>query len=320
MISRSSWLVFFTTILVTLLCFKSCSAMANTDNGFDLTNTSIPKELILPGGPPRDGIPSIDSPKFDAVTQVDWLADDDLVLAISIEGVKRAYPLAILNWHEIVNDRFNDQAVVISYCPLCGTGMAFNSRVDDKTLDFGVSGLLYNSDVLLYDRQTESLWSQLKQAAVSGSMLGKKLELLPMAQLSWGEWRQRYPDGEVLSRDTGFHRDYSRSPYGDYNQSLVLYFPVEFLSKRYHPKERVLGVEVKGEFKAYPFSELAKLATDELTDQFNGENLVVRFNADARTGEVFISGNKTAKPVVNAFWFAWYTFHPETDVYTFQEK
>jgi hypothetical protein len=299
-----------------MLCLKSCSLFASPDNGFDLSNASISKQLILPGGPERDGIPSIDSPKFEAADEVTWLNNDDQVLGISIAGENRAYPIAILNWHEIVNDQIGDHAFVISYCPLCGTGMAFNSEVKGQVLEFGVSGLLYNSDVLLYDRNTESLWSQLKQTSVSGELVGEKLEQLPMTQLTWSEWKARNSGGLVLSRDTGFSRDYNRSPYGDYNQSLLLYFPVEFLSKRYHPKERVLGIQIAGKSRAYPFSELAKTTSGVVSDQFNGETLTVKFNADARTGEILDSKTGQLKNSVNAFWFAWFTFHPETSVYT----
>ncbi|MGH1462217.1 MAG: DUF3179 domain-containing protein [Neptuniibacter sp.] len=316
MISRVSWLAFVITVLVTFLCLKSCTLFAGPDNGFDLSNSTIPKQLILPGGPARDGIPAIDSPRFESAAVVDWLEDEDQVLSISINNEHRAYPISILNWHEIVNDRIGSQSVVISYCPLCGTGMAFNSQVQGETLDFGVSGLLYNSDVLLYDRQSESLWSQLKHEAVSGPSVGAKLEHLPMSQLTWAEWKQRYPTGQVLSRDTGFLRDYSRSPYGDYNQSLVLYFPVEFLSQRYHPKERVLGVEVAGKYRAYPFSELAKSGGGELSEIFNGRELRIKYNSESRTGEVIDEKNSQLWPTVNAFWFAWFTFHSDTSVFT----
>lgn len=314
--SRICWLTFLLTVVVTMLCLKSCSLFASPDNGFDLSNASISKQLILPGGPARDGIPSIDSPKFEAADEITWLNNDDQVLGISIAGENRAYPIAILNWHEIVNDQIGDHAFVISYCPLCGTGMAFNSEVKGQVLEFGVSGLLYNSDVLLYDRNTESLWSQLKQTSVSGELVGEKLEQLPMTQMTWSEWKARNSGGLVLSRDTGFSRDYKRSPYGDYNQSLLLYFPVEFLSKRYHPKERVLGIQIAGKSRAYPFSELAKTTSGVVSDQFNGETLTVKFNADARTGEILDSKTGQLKNSVNAFWFAWFTFHPETSVYT----
>jgi len=286
-------------------------------NGFDLSESTIPAEKILPGGPPKDGIPSIDNPVFESAAQASWLKAEDRVLGLAYNGHYRAYPLAILNWHEVVNDEVAGDPVTITYCPLCGTGVAYKSLINGKRVEFGVSGLLYNSDVLLYDRESQSLWSQLKHQAISGPMKGTALDPLPLQLAPWKQWREKYPQTQVLSRDTGHHRDYSRSPYADYDQNQHIYFPVEFLSKRYHPKERVLGLQLAGGFKAYPFAELAKLQAEgeaEFSDSFNGIELTVRFNAQQRTGQVF-HNNGNEIPVVNSFWFAWYGFHPQTDIF-----
>lgn len=315
MFNRTAILVFLVTILLTLLCLKFWPMLAHAGNGFDLSKTSIPQEEILPGGPPRDGIPSIDDPKFIPAQQVGGMRAEEQVLSLTIDGRTRAYPISILNWHEIVNDEIAGQPVVISYCPLCGTGMAFSAEVEGKVLDFGVSGLLYNSDVLLYDRETESLWSQLKKEAVSGPQIGTQLEMLPLVQMTWSEWKRRYPMGEVLSRDTGYRRNYDMSPYGSYDESPMIYFPVEFLSQAYHPKERVIGVDIDGHYKAYPFAELARFGGDEVIDQVNGVKLKIRYNTMARTAEVFDAQSGEVIPAVNGFWFAWFTFHPKTDVY-----
>ena len=322
---RISLLAFFMAILLTLLCLRFCSVYAVAGNGFDLTSTSIPAEEILLGGPPKDGIPSIDKPKFELGESVTWLKDEQQVLSLTIDGITKAYPIAILDWHEIVNDNIAGKDVVISYCPLCGTGMGFTAEAGGRSLKFGVSGLLYNSDVLLYDRQTQSLWSQLKSEAISGPMQGEVLEMLPLHQMRWARWKSTYKEGLVLSRDTGHLRDYSNSPYGRYDESPVIYFPVEFLSQAYHPKERVLGVEIDGKFKAYPFAELAKYGGDRVVDRFNGAKLEIHFNAISRTGRVLHLGKETGEsgskldskviPAVNAFWFAWFTFHPETGVF-----
>jgi hypothetical protein len=316
MISRSSILAFLVALLLTLLCVRYCSVFAVAGNGFDLSNTSVPAEEIHPGGPPRDGISSIDNPKFISADKAGGLSDGEQVLSLTLNGVTRAYPISILNWHELVNDEIAGQPVVISFCPLCGTGMAFSSEVKGKRLEFGVSGLLYNSDVLLYDRTTDSLWSQIKSEAVSGPLIGEKLELLPLIQMTWSSWKARYPEGEVLSRDTGYLRNYNSNPYGRYDESPVIYFPVEFLSRAYHPKERVLGIEVEGKYKAYPFAELSKYGGSELKDHFNGNDLLIRFDTSSRTGEVIDEKTGRTKPAVNAFWFAWYTFHPQTEVFT----
>lgn len=306
---------FLFAMFLILACVGFFSTFALANNGFDLSNSSISAEKILPGGPVKDGIPSIDSPQFIPVEQVSWLKGDEQVLSLSINGVTRAYPIAILNWHEIVNDNISGSPVVVSYCPLCGTGMAFSAKVDGRALEFGVSGLLYNSDVLLYDRQTESLWSQLMTESVSGPMQGSKLEMLALHQMTWAAWQKRYSDGQVLSRDTGYVRDYARSPYAQYDDISAIYFPVEFLSRAYHPKERVLGVEVAGKFKAYPFAELAKHGGDRIEDKFNGVDFEIQFDVISRTGEVRLKAGDLPQPAVNAFWFAWYTFHPDTQVF-----
>jgi len=166
-------------------------------NGFDLSGALVPPRAIERGGPPRDGIPSIDQPRFVAAGQ-SGLRDSDRVLGVARNGIVRAYPVRILNWHEIVNDRLAGEPVAITYCPLCGTGMAFSARAADRELSFGVSGLLYNSDVLLYDRATGSLWSQIMSRAVTGPLRGTSLTAVPLTHTTWADWRARHPRTEVL--------------------------------------------------------------------------------------------------------------------------
>lgn len=301
--------------LVLGLLLLSFEGGAIEKNGFDLEGISLPAEEIFHGGPPRDGIPSIDKPEFVAASRAGFLKPEDRVLGLDIDGVQRAYPIRILNWHEIVNDRINGKPVVITFCPLCGTGMVFRSNVAGKDLQFGVSGLLYNSDVLLYDRQTDSLWSQILSEAVSGELKGNKLDALPVSHTSWENWQKRHPETEVLAEQTGFSRNYSRTPYSGYDSNNSIFFPVSAESKRYHPKERVLGIEMGGKFKAYPFSELSRAEGDVLKDTFNGISVEVRFDAENRDGQIFSADGKPLK-TVNGFWFAWFAFHPDTDVYT----
>jgi hypothetical protein len=300
------------TFLLSLALAASASA-APVKNGFNLAGALVPAGAVLPGGPERDGIPAIDRPRFLPAGVAGDLKPEDRVLGLSLNGQAKAYPIAILNWHEIVNDHFGDTSVAVTYCPLCGTGMAFLARSGGETLTFGVSGLLYNSDVLLYDRQSESLWSQIDRRAISGPRKGERLEALPLEHTTWGDWQQRHPDTLVLSRDTGETRDYERDPYAGYDQEEGLYFPARFKAQGYHPKERVLGLEIDGRFKAYPFAELAK--TDgAVRDRLGSRPVTVRFDAE--------HGNATAEdaqgrhiPAVVGFWFAWYTFHPDTLVY-----
>lgn len=283
------------------------------DNGFDLSDALVPTDEIRHGGPPRDGIPAIDEPAFLGSDQAGFLEDEDRVLGISIEGLSKAYPIRILDWHEIVNDEFGGSPVVVSYCPLCGTGMAFDAAVDGKPRSFGVSGLLYNSDVLLYDRESESLWSQVMRKSVSGPMIGKELRQIPMSHTTWRDWRARHPDSLVLSTQTGHSRDYSRSPYGGYAESAAIFFPVKNKSARYHPKELVIGVNLGGAVKAYPFAELSR-SDAVITDTLGGSELTIEFDAANRTGRV-LDNSGAEIPSTIAFWFAWYAFFPNTAVF-----
>lgn len=295
-----------------LLGLRADAYNADRLNGFDLSDAAIPIAAIQQGGPPRDGIPSLDQPRLVGADQVEGMADQDRVLGLVVDGIAKAYPIAIMNWHELVNDRFGGRSVVVSYCPLCGTGMAYSARAVGRELEFGVSGLLYNSDVLLYDRQTHSLWSQILGRAVTGLLNGTVLQALPLSHTSWGDWRGRHPQTLVLSRDTGFRRDYDRNPYMGYDRSPRLYFKVAHRDSRYHAKEWVVGVEVDGHFRAYPFSELAKVGT--VTERFSGQGLRVRYDRASRSAEVTdLQGGAVA--AVTAYWFAWVAFHPDSEVF-----
>lgn len=297
-----------------LLAIMSVAAGASERNGFDLRDASVPLEQIEQGGPPRDGIPSIDNPKFLSASEARFLDRQARVLGVFHNGVAKAYPIAILNWHEIVNDRFGLDPIVVTFCPLCGTGMAFSSTVSGRALRFGVSGLLYNSDVLLYDRQTASLWSQIASRAISGKMNGQSLTPIPIANTSWDDWRRRHPGTLVLSPATGHSRDYGRDPYDGYARDEKLFFAVRFTSQRYHPKEVVIGVRVGDEVKAYPFVEMVK-TSGTIPDRLGTKHIRIQFDASARTARVFDEHGREI-PSVTAFWFAWYAFHPQTQVFT----
>jgi len=300
-------------LLVLLFVMKSC--FSQEKKGFDLSNTSIPINEIKDGGPGKDGIPSIDAPKF--LKGSETLLDRNArILGVYENGIAKAYPINILNYHEIVNDHFGNQPVVITFCPLCGSGIAFDALVNGKPKTFGVSGLLYNSDVLLYDRETESLWSQLKYQAVAGPLVGESLKMLNTANTTWKSWKEKYPNTLVLSEETGFKRDYSRNPYPGYEDSPALYFSVSDQDTRFHPKETVIGVEINGKFKAYPFSELEKLKGKELKDSFQGKDLIIKYKPSSKSAEIF-DAEANPIPAVTNFWFAWFAFHPDTEVYQF---
>ena len=306
-------LVILWIVMVTTQTF-----FAKGKSAFDLENSLLPVDQILSGGPGKNGIPAIDNPEFMPAAKDDFISDDTRVLGIHYQGVSKAYPINILNWHEIVNDQFNAQPVVITFCPLCGSGMAFVSAINGKALTFGVSGLLYNSDVLLYDRQTQSLWSQLMTQAISGEYQGQRLAGIPVLHTSWLDWKSRYPDTLILSTATGFERDYSDSPYSAYLNSPQTMFPLSSVSRRYHPKEEVLGLEVEGQFKVYPFIELEK-SPAEFTDIIKGKMLTIRYDRKHRSAAAFDQYGKQLLSV-RTFWFAWYAFHPETEVYIAPKK
>jgi hypothetical protein len=188
----------------------------------DPTGPGLPKPLVDPneiieGGPPPDGIPAIDRPRFVRAADVRFLRDREAVIAVNVAGEDRAYPIRILIWHEIVNDTVGGIPVAITYCPLCNTAIVYDRRVGTDIVDFGTSGKLYNSDLVMYDRQTRSLWVQFLGRAVAGVQTGTQLRAYPAQTLSWGDWQKAHPTGWVLSKDTGFQRDYGLNPYPGYD-------------------------------------------------------------------------------------------------------
>lgn len=185
----------------------------------DFTKTNIDLSEIISGGPPKDGIPSIDEPRFESIAAArSWLADQSPVIALEIGGDARAYPLAILIWHEIVNDTVGGVPVVVTFCPLCNTALVFERRIDGRVLDFGTTGNLRHSDLVMYDRQTESWWQQAIGEGIVGEYTGRRLTFLPAQIVSLSDFEATYPAGRVLSRETGYRRDYGRNPYVGYDR------------------------------------------------------------------------------------------------------
>ncbi len=308
------WVIYPLLAVALLYVMGPHMLYAGPTNGFDLSDALVPVEEIEHGGPPRDGIPAIDQPHFIAADDVKFLNDDDRVLGIDRNGVRKAYAIKILNYHEIVNDKVGQETIVVSYCPLCGTGMAFLASIDGSVNNFGVSGLLYKSDVLLYDRETDSLWSQIMKQAITGPLRGKRLRQIVMSHTTWNEWRNRHPDTLVLSTDTGSRRNYKRSPYAGYENSTELYFSVGRIDPRYHPKELIIGLSLNGINKAYPFKELSR-SNGDIQDSVAGHRLHVRYDVSNRTGRVLTNDGKEL-PTTISYWFAWHAFHPDTEVYT----
>src|SRR3989338_2171433 len=219
----------------------------------DGTKYFVHPDELQSGGPPKDGIPSIDSPKFvTAIKANEFLENGEIVIGISRNGITRAYPFQILVWHELVNDELGGEPILISYCPLCGTAIAFKRTIGNDAVEFGVSGKLYNSDMVMYDRKTDSYWQQATGEAIIGDLAGMRLEMVSTDIVRWGDWKMAHPDTQVLSLDTGYLRSYGDDPYGHYYTSQTLMFGVENEDRRLPLKEVVYGIEVDGKYKAYP--------------------------------------------------------------------
>jgi hypothetical protein len=206
---------------------------------------------------PRDAIPPLDDPAFESVADASqWLEGREPVAYLELAGEARAYPLRILTWHEIVNDEVAGTPVAVTYCPLCNSAVGFDRRADGQTLRLGVSGLLRNSDLVMWDRQTESLWQQITGEAIVGELAGTQLDLIPTPIISWADFQESFPDGTVLSRETGFGRSYGTNPYNSYDTSTSPFLFSGELDDRYPAMERVVGVTAGDASKAFPFSVL----------------------------------------------------------------
>lgn len=310
-----AWALAGCLCLATLLARADEAAEPRTANGFQLESARIPVDQILRGGPPRDGIPALDAPPHVAADESPW-REEQWVVGVERGDESRAYPLALLVHHELVNDELGGDPILVSYCPLCGTALVFDRRVSGKPLRFGVSGLLFQSDLLMFDRSSESLWSQISAEAVSGPMAGSRLKLLRSRMVPWSSWRDQHPMTTVLSADTGHRRPYGRTPYGDYATSSRLLFPVARDTSR-HPKLRTLGLRVPdGPSRAYPGAEVAK-AGGRVEERFAGGRVVIEY--DAQSG-VFRYEVPEGVEAIEGYWFAWMAFHPESSVYVAEER
>lgn len=280
--------------------------------GYDATTPgSVALEELYQGCPQRDCIPSIDQPRFDSAEQAsEWLGSDQLVLAIEHGGEARAYPVRILDRHEIVNDQIGGDPIAITWCPLCGSGVAFARQIDGEPVELGVSGLLHGSDLVMYDRRSESLWQQITGEAILGPLHGRRLESVPMTITQWGRWQQAHPDSQVLSRDTGTGYDYfGNVAYGDYEESDRLMFPATNRDLSIHPKTVVFGFEIDGKKLAVLQSTLDTL-DGPLETRLGQRHLTIEQRPSGAVVATEASGKVHAS--IRLFWFAWYNFNPDT--------
>lgn len=306
-------------------------------SGFDVSDALIPVEGIRSGGVEKDGIPALKEPE---VIDAEELAEINLdlvqhgrspfleatqrVIGVSINGEQRAYGINLLTWHEIVNDEVGGVPVAVVYCPLCDSATLFDRRVGDGTLEFRVSGLLYNSNVLMYDvtsgDREESLWSQLQGRAVSGphAAMGSTLRMLPAAVVDWGSWLEMHPDTGLAYRSPDSRRDYGINPYAQYFEEGKLVFPAWPMlpeSSSLHEMDRIIAVREEGGWMVYPVRELLL----ELSSGTTLEVGSVRFRilGTGQSGQhVLVEPVNGQQPeIAYSFWFAWYAMHPDSEIF-----
>jgi hypothetical protein len=290
----------------------------------DFDQHSVPLQEILSGGPPKDGIPAIDAPQFVPVSTADFLDDREPVIALELAGEVRAYPIQILMWHEIVNDEIGGRPVTVTFCPLCNTAIVFDRRAGGRVLDFGTTGNLRNSDLVMYDRQTESWWQQFSGEAIVGELTGTRLGQVAARIVPWAAFRRDHPGAKVLSRQTGYDRAYGENPYAGYDDasSPPFFYAANSSDGRLPPKERVVYLEDGDEAVAVPFSLLRKRG--EIEVEVGDRTLVVRWAAgvasaldsteiangkDVGSAQVLEDGRPVA--FHEPFWFAVAAFRPD---------
>jgi Protein of unknown function (DUF3179) len=296
----------------------------------DFSKHTVPLSEFLSGGPGKDGIPAIDEPKFVSVGEADeWLGEREPVIELEVGAEARAYPIQILIWHEIVNDTVAGEPVAVTFCPLCNTALAFDRRLDGRVLDFGTTGNLRSSDLVMYDRQTESWWQQFGGEAVVGELAGAELKPVPARIVAWEEFAARHPGGDVLSRDTGHNRAYGANPYRGYDDvdSGPLFGAQNSDDNRLAPKERVVFIERGEDAVAVPFTALEKLGRVEV--EVGGESLEVIWVPGVRSaldstnifegrtvGSADVRSLESDAPVPfdTPFWFAVAAFRPDTRI------
>jgi len=283
------------------------SDMKPVEENLPIPDPIVPLNEIVAGGPPKDGIPSIDDPKFYAVAEANEEVDDTTMGMLVKNGKDvKFYPYNILTWHEIVNDTVGGKPLAVTFCPLCGTGIVFERKFDGVTHDFGTSGKLYESNLVMYDRQTESYWSQVLGKAIVGRYTGKELLLHPSSILTYGEAKAEHPTMKVLTRETGHVRDYGLNPYQGYEDNDLIIFPVKNSSAKLPSKTIIYAIEVDGQAKAYEIQKLYDAVNVE--DTVNGVKILIKVSDDK---EITVTRADTGERIVGyvAMWFSWVTHH-----------
>lgn len=279
--------------------------------GFSTSGAVVDRAKILAGGPGRDGIRAVDAPTFASSEAGDAVAPETPVIGISIAGDARAYLIPILEYHQIVNDEVGGVPLAITYDPLTGAARVFRRTVQGKKLRFGVSGLVFNSGFLLFDRETESLWSQFTGRGLAGSFADVRLEELRSRQEEFASWSKREPKTRILIPPDPEHIDYNRPPYAGYAEEDRWNFPLEAGDRRFHAKELVVGVSADGKSRAYLASLLTRNG-GRAEDEIAGKKISVSYESDRG---VFEWDAPEGVAVTESYWFAWKAFHPDTEIW-----
>lgn len=279
--------------------------------GFKVTRQQVAREKIIAGGPGRDGIHAVDSPTFAGPEAADAIGAETPVLGVSIGGDARAYLSPILEYHQVVNDSVGGVPIVVTYDPLTGAPLAWKRSVEGHTLRFGVSGLLYNSGFVLYDHETESLWSQFDGRAIAGPLAGKTLEPVALRQQGFGSWFAREPKTRILIPPEPNHYDYNESAYAAYAEKDGGPFPVEARDRRFHAKELAVGIVANGKARAY-LASLVSANGGRAEDEVAGNKILVRYEKERGVFDWDVPAGVT---VTESYWFAWKAFHPDTTIW-----
>jgi hypothetical protein len=298
-------------LLCGLLGLAGPSAAEDTLEGFDIGNLSVDRSLLVSGGPGRDGIKVVDAPEFSHIGEATWVGRDTEVIGVELDGQARAYPVRMLEYHQIVNDELAGVPIAVTYDPLSGTPLTFRRKVGDRTLHFAVSGLLYNDNFVLFDRETESLWSQFLGRAIAGPMVGTKLERVLTRQETTGVWVARHVDSLFMRPPFPEKVFYQLSPYASYWVEDEILYPVAAKDETYHAKELVLGVEVGDVTRAYLGSILTREG-GRVEEKIDGKRVRVAYDTDTGTFQYDVDDGVR---VTEAYWLSWKAFHPDTEVW-----
>ena len=307
---KSVFLVSMSCVLLILLLVSCARTIPQQDK--NAAGAVVPLEEIVSGGPSKDGIPAIDHPKFVTAEEAkSFVTNNTLGLYIEVNIEKRWYPFNILTWHEIVNDIIEDKPLAMTFCPLCASGLVFERTIDGKVLDFGTSGMLYQSNLVMYDRQTDSLWSQILGKAIVGKLAGTELKLYSADTLLFSTV-QDIPGLKVLSTDTGYIRDYQHNPYVDYESANEIMFPVKNKDNRLPSKTLVWTISVDGVLKSYVIDKV--ISRGEFDDIVHSHQLVISVD-DKKAIHVY---DKTAQKNIfgfRAFWFSVVAHNPSIELW-----